>query len=142
MTLQLSGAVAPQALHPAPNDTVEGRTQVEKVRERIAHLDARNVWARGCGPYVLLGLGEEEAVARLSPVGRGLYSLAFRSSSPLLVTGAEHGQAEAGWDAPLFVDVLDDIVDHALVAMLPEHVVASFECVPLYSESPSAAQPG
>src|SRR5579859_3367882 len=87
---------------------------VERVREKLAELGCERVWARGAGSQVLLGLRGEDAYARLTPVRDSLYGLAFRT--------VESEAANPRWEPLLLIDVLEDLVEHALVAVdaLPE----------------------
>jgi hypothetical protein len=89
------------------------RTLVERVRERIAGLGCDRVWARNAGSHVLLGVGNEEAFARLTPLGGASYGLAFREAS----SGATPvSDVLINWEM-LLVDTLPDVVEHALVAI-------------------------
>jgi len=90
-------------------------TLADRVREAIAELDARGlstegVWARTAARHVLLGLREEEAFARLTPLGGSLFGLSFRAA------GAREGHKNA-WEPMLLVDELVDVVEHAIVAI-------------------------
>jgi hypothetical protein len=98
------------------------------VREKITALGCDRVWARGAGSQVLLGLRGEGAYARLTPVRQALFGLAFREDEG---TGrpadadAEASEVPAsgpGWHPLLLVDTLEDLVEHALIAVdvLPE----------------------
>jgi hypothetical protein len=87
------------------------RADLERVRERIAHLGCERVWARSAGSHVLLGLRGEEAYARVSPIRGALYGLAFRAGCG----GAQHSNEK--WDGLLLVDTLADVVEHALIAV-------------------------
>ncbi len=84
----------------------ERRPLVDRVRDALASFDGvRPVWARGAGLHVLLGLHGEDAFARLTPLGGTQVGLAFRAAEP-----------QAGWEALLLVDDLEQVVEHALVA--------------------------
>jgi len=90
-------------------------TLVDRVREAIAELVARgtsgaDVWARSAGQHVLLGLYDQEAFARLTPLGGTLFGLAFRAAG----TRASHKNS---WEPLLLVDELVDVVEHAIVAI-------------------------
>ena len=87
------------------------RTLVDRVRERIANLRCEHVWARSAGSHILLGLSDEEAFARLSPLGGACFGLAFRTGPAVgLATGET-------WEPLLLVDSLADVVEHALIAV-------------------------
>jgi hypothetical protein len=88
------------------------RSLVERVRERIAGLGCDRVWARNAGSHVLLGVGEEEAFARLTPLGGASYGLAFRDASSATAVS----NVLINWEM-LLVDTLADVVEHALVAI-------------------------
>jgi hypothetical protein len=106
---------------PKPN-SVRAST-VERVRERIASLGCDRVWARGSGSQVLLGLRGEGAYARLTPVREclreALFGLAFRDDED---TSSSSPTSKRGWHPLLLVDTLEDLVEHALIAVdaLPE----------------------
>jgi hypothetical protein len=92
-----------------------GVTLVDRIHDAIADLapavaGGPDVWARGAGPHVLLGIQGEEAFARLTPLGGGLFGLSFRAMDE----GA--GPASA-WDPLLLIDELAAAVEHALVAV-------------------------
>jgi len=90
--------------HPAPP------TLLDRVRDAIDALDCDRVWARTSGPHVLIGLRGDEAFARLTPLGAGSYGLAFRAAE----ARTSHTNA---WEPLLLVDELEDVVEHALVAV-------------------------
>lgn len=95
---------------PAP-----GATLLDRVLDALDNLapavaGGHDVWARGAGPHVLLGLSGEEAFARLTPLGGGLFGLAFRA----LEARAAHKNA---WEPLLLIDELAAVVEHALVAV-------------------------
>lgn len=90
-------------------------TLVDRVLEAVQELapafaGGPNVWARGAGPHVLVGLDGEEAFARLTPLGGGLFGLAFRA----IEARASHVNA---WEPLLLIDELPAAVEHALVAV-------------------------
>jgi hypothetical protein len=109
---------------PAQTQTVLRASAVERVREKIASLGCDRVWARGSGSQVLLGLRGEDAYARLTPVRdsvRGsVFGLAFRDAGETSAT--EPPTSRRGWHPLLLVDTLEDLVEHALVAVdaIPE----------------------
>jgi hypothetical protein len=114
MMLQPSTAVTVPGSGERPRAAKPTRVSlVERVREKIADLGCERVWARGAGSQVLLGLRGEDVYARLTPVRDALYGLAFRS-------------ADDRWEPLLLIDALEDVVEHALVAVdaLPEHADA------------------
>lgn len=84
-------------------------TLSDRVRDIADDLGCAEVWARASGPHVLIGLGAEEAFARVTPLGVGAYGLSFRTavSSGLALTSE--------WDPVLLVDDLAETVEHALV---------------------------
>jgi hypothetical protein len=92
-------------------------TLVDRIHDAIADLapavaGGPDVWARGAGPHVLLGIQGEEAFARLTPLGGGLFGLAFRSMDE----GARASQGPT-WEPLLLIDGLAEVVEHALVAV-------------------------
>src|SRR5262249_14800019 len=101
----------------------QGRTRrslVERVREKIASLGCDRVWARGAGAQVLLGLRGQDAYARLTPVRDSLFGLAFRAQTGAGVAAesdAAQSEAAAAWHPLLLVDALEDVVEHALIAV-------------------------
>jgi hypothetical protein len=113
---------------PATNDTSETHarkesassretslTLLDRIHDVIAELSPAvaggpDLWARGAGPHVLLGIQGDEAFARLTPLGGGLFGLSFRS----LEDGAS---ATAAWEPLLLIDELAAAVEHALVAV-------------------------
>jgi hypothetical protein len=91
-------------------------TLVDRIHDVIAELapavsGGPEVWARGAGPHVLLGLHGDEAFARLTPLGGGLFGLSFRA-----IVAPTHGDTGA-WEPLLLIDELPDAVEHALVAI-------------------------
>jgi len=107
---------------PATNDTNASEssretsmTLVDRIHDALADLapavaGGPEVWARGAGPHVLLGIQGDEAFARLTPLGGGLFGLAFRA----MEEGASTANA---WDPLLLIDELAAVVEHALVAV-------------------------
>ena len=83
------------------------RTIVVRVRECASALGCGVAWARASGPHVLIGIGGDEAFARVTPLGGEAYGLAFR---------AAYGAAVGDWEPVLLIDGLSDVVEHALVA--------------------------
>jgi hypothetical protein len=76
---------------------------VDRVIDMLGVLRSTEVWARGAGRHVLLGVGQEP-FARLTALGGGSYGLAFQNS-------------ERGKHWPLLlVDDLAAVVEHALIA--------------------------
>jgi hypothetical protein len=82
---------------------------VDRVIVVLAMLRSTDVWARGAGRHVLLGLTGQEPFARLTAFGGGAYGLAFQSG--------QRGQREQRdkWEL-LLIDGLTAVVEHALVA--------------------------
>jgi hypothetical protein len=112
--------------HPRAAKAASARVStVERVRARIASLGCDRVWARGAGSQVLIGLRGEEAYARLTPVRESLFGLAFRDDETSNQCGPREGDAEQadvpasgpGWQPLLLIDALEDLVEHALVAV-------------------------
>ena len=109
---------------PSPSQTVLRASAVERVRTKIASLGCNRVWARGSGSQVLLGLRGEEPYARLTPVRdsvRGsVFGLAFRDEGEN--SSADPPTSRRGWHPLLLVDTLEDLVEHALIAVdaIPE----------------------
>jgi hypothetical protein len=77
---------------------------VDRVIETLGELQSTDVWARGSGRHVLLGLQGQEPFARLTALGGRCYGLAFQS-----------GERSKHWQM-LLVDDLAPIVEHALIA--------------------------
>lgn len=99
----------------APSSATTSVPLVNRVHEALTELAAKGaevgeVWARSSGPHVLLGLGEQEAFARLTPLGGTLFGLAFRAPG----ARANHNNA---WEPLLLVNELVDVVEHAVVAI-------------------------
>ncbi len=91
----------------------------ERVRDRAHTLGCETLWARAAGRHVILGMGEHEAFARVTPLGDSAYGLAFRGSAP----HASHASAETDggpppvsrWAPLLLIDALAAVVEHALI---------------------------
>ena len=79
---------------------------VDRVIVVLAMLRSTDVWARGAGRHVLLGLTGQEPFARLTALGGVSYGLAFQSG--------QRGQRDK-WEL-LLIDGLTAVVEHALVA--------------------------
>jgi len=98
---------------PTPSRDTTGVPLLDRIHEVIFELSppfagGPDVWARGAGPHVLLGLEGAEAFARLTPLGGGLFGLSFRSIDDS--TGS-------AWEPLLLIDELAAAVEHALVAV-------------------------
>jgi hypothetical protein len=127
LTLRDLPPLRPRAGEPAstpkPSQAGLRASTVERVREKIAFLGCDRVWARGSGSQVLLGLRGEDAYARLTPVRdavRGsVFGLAFRDEE---ASSADPPTSRRGWHPLLLVDTLEELVEHALVAVdaIPE----------------------
>jgi len=87
-------------------------TLSERVRDIAGELGCGGVWARASGPHVLIGLGAEEAFARVTPLGIGAYGLSFRNEANETTGGPVRS---AQWDPVLLIDDLAETVEHALV---------------------------
>ena len=86
---------------------------VYRVREAIDLLGGGRVWARSSGHHVILGLRGQEAFARVTSFGGGAYGLALRAvSDPSRPDGPS-----TAWEPLLLVDELQEVVEHALVAV-------------------------
>jgi hypothetical protein len=121
-------ALRPRAGEPSstPKPAAARASAVERVREKIAALGCDRVWARGSGSQVLLGLRGADAYARLTPVREtlraSLFGLAFRDEGEASATEPSSPASRRGWHPLLLVDTLEDLVEHALVAVdaIPE----------------------
>jgi hypothetical protein len=89
-----------------------GRPLPDRVRDAARALGCSIVWTRAIGPHVLLGLGDEEAFARVTPLGGNAFGLAFRVDGE---TETVPGDA-SNWEPLLLIDDLSDVVEHALIA--------------------------
>jgi hypothetical protein len=77
---------------------------VDRVNNALAELQSSDVWARGVGRHVLLGVEGKQPSARLTALGGHSYGLSVQS-----------GDRGKQWQL-LLVDDLAAIVEHALVA--------------------------
>ncbi len=98
---------------PTPSRDATGVPLLDRIHDVIFELSppfagGPDVWARGAGPHVLLGLEGAEAFARLTPLGGGLFGLSFRAMDE---------SAGNGWEPLLLIDELAAAVEHALVAV-------------------------
>jgi hypothetical protein len=84
-------------------------TLSDRVRDIAGGLGCAEVWARAAGPHVLIGLGAQEAFARVTPLGIGAYGLSFRNPESAGETRSSR------WDPVLLIDDLEETVEHALV---------------------------
>lgn len=96
-----------------------GMTLVARIHEALADLapavaGGPGVWARGAGPHVLLGIQGDEAFARLTPLGGGLFGLSFRA---LEADAQASAGAQSYWEPLLLIDELSAVVEHALIAV-------------------------
>jgi hypothetical protein len=85
------------------------RTLADRVRDIGRALGCDAIWVRASGPHVLVGLGMDEAFARVTPLGSGAFGLSFRSPDPV----AEPRMPP--WEPMFLVDSLAEIVEHALI---------------------------
>ncbi len=88
----------------------------ERVRETAYRLGCQSLWARAAGRHVILGMGEHEAFARVTPLGDSAYGLAFRAS-PLHASADANGGPPpvSRWAPLLLIDALAAVVEHALI---------------------------
>jgi hypothetical protein len=84
---------------------------VQRVSNIATSLGCEGVWARPTGPYILLGLRNGDAFARLTALGGASYGLAFRAEN----TGKR--SAPATWEPVLLVDELSEAIEHALIGI-------------------------
>jgi hypothetical protein len=97
--------------------TSKARTLADRVRDVGSNLGCDTIWVRASGPHVLVGLGAEEAFARVTPLGSGAFGLSFRTPDAV-ATPARVGLPCAltcKWEPLLLVDTLAEVVEHALV---------------------------
>jgi hypothetical protein len=79
----------------------------------------RDLWVRAAGRHIIVGRGEDEAFARITPLGADAYGLAFRA--PAMASGesieadATSRSMWAKWGPLLLIDALADVVEHALI---------------------------
>ena len=88
----------------APPSSSETRGSLQRVRDTIQSLGCPRAWAKSAGRHVLVGISDDEAFARVTPMPAGAYGLSFRSPDPA-----------ASWAPMLLVDDLAEVVLHALV---------------------------
>jgi hypothetical protein len=92
------------------------RTYADRVRDVARALGCASMWARASGRHILLGINDDEPFARVTPLGPGAYGLAFRT--PAQAEGAPETESDPHaktWQPILLVDVLPQVVEHALV---------------------------
>jgi hypothetical protein len=87
-----------------PRPRVSEPQLVARVTDLLAASQSTDVWARGAGRHVLLGLEGQGPFARLTSFGSGCFGLAFHN--------ADRGNQ---WEL-LLVDDLAGVIEHALVA--------------------------
>jgi hypothetical protein len=87
----------------APSSS-EVRGSLQRVRDAITTLGCAGAWAKSAGRHVVVGLLDDEAFARVTPMPAGAYGLSFRNEGP-----------DASWAPMLLVDDLAEVVAHALV---------------------------
>jgi hypothetical protein len=76
----------------------------------------RDLWVRAAGRHIIVGRGEDEAFARITPLGEEAYGLAFRA--PASANGASadaDATSPSRWAPLLLIDALADVVEHALI---------------------------
>ncbi|HSY23411.1 MAG TPA: hypothetical protein VK841_14890 [Polyangiaceae bacterium] len=76
----------------------------------------RDLWARAAGRHIIVGRGDDEAFARITPLGEEAYGLAFRA--PASANGASADAdttSPSRWAPLLLIDALADVVEHALI---------------------------
>ena len=93
-----------------------GRPFSDRVRSVATDLGCTILWTRPNGPHVLLGLGGDEAFARVTPLGGDAFGLSFRSPEPAPKGASDDAAAAPKWQPMLLVDDLPNVVEHALVA--------------------------
>ena len=103
-------------LSTTPRAHVSEPQLVARVTDLLAASQSTDVWARGAGRHVLLGLDGQGPFARLTSFGRGSFGLAFYSAE----RGRETRQTRPTrptrqWEL-LLVDDLAGVIEHALVA--------------------------
>jgi hypothetical protein len=84
---------------------------VQRVANVASALGCHGVWARPTGPYILLGLRNGDAFARLTALGGSSYGLAFRADNKGKRFAAET------WEPVLLVDELAEAIEHALIGI-------------------------
>jgi hypothetical protein len=101
---------------PVANARASAAQLADRVRETARALGCKGLWARAAGRHVILGIDEDEAFARVTPVGGGAYGLAFRlpCGEPSLEPSGERASVSR-WAPLLLIDALADVVEHALV---------------------------
>lgn len=93
-----------------------GRPLADRVRDAARDLGCDLLWTRAIGPHVLLGLGDDEAFARVTPLGGNAFGLAFRGQSAEGEAATGDGNSGSKWEPVLLVDDLSEVVEHALIA--------------------------
>jgi|HubBroStandDraft_2_1064218.scaffolds.fasta_scaffold138427_2 hypothetical protein len=102
----------------------------ERVRDFACTFGWRDtggdLWVRAAGRHIILGRGDDEAFARITPLGADAYGLAFRVPASLNGASADGtslngASADGGatspskWAPLLLIDALADVVEHALI---------------------------
>jgi hypothetical protein len=93
---------------------------VQRVSNVASALGCQGVWARPTGPYILLGLRNGDAFARLTAMGGSSYGLAFRAEKTPRGSASHGGGASATlgmWEPVLLVDELTEAIEHALIGI-------------------------
>ncbi len=106
-----------QASNAPESSSQKAASLTDRIHDIIAELapaviGAPDMWARSAGPHVLLGIHGDEAFARLTPLGGGLFGLSFRA-----MPCAESTAQGTAWEPLLLIDELAAAVEHALVAV-------------------------
>jgi hypothetical protein len=76
----------------------------------------RDLWVRAAGRHIIVGRGDDEAFARITPLGEEAYGLAFRAPASANGASAEaDATSPSRWAPLLLIDALADVVEHALI---------------------------
>lgn len=102
---------------PVANARASATLLADRVRERASALGCDEIWARAAGRHVILGIGELEAFARITPLGESAYGLAFRTPPAFhgSLATAKGTASASRWAPLLLIDELAAVVEHALI---------------------------